>query len=121
MTPLDVSRRRRGVASAALALAVLAAPVSVGAQVAPTESASASVLSLPDGPGSVSGLARAAELDVFSGQVQYSVPIRTPGAGGQSPSVALSYSGALGNGPLGIGWALASPAIRRTLRDGVPR
>jgi RHS repeat-associated protein len=101
------------------ALAALAAPAH--AQVAPTPSLSASTVTLPDGPGSVAGLATPAELDLFSAQVEYSLPIRVPTAGGLSPSVALTYSGALGNGPLGIGWTLAAPAIRRSLREGVPR
>jgi RHS repeat-associated protein len=91
------------------------------AQVAPTGAISATTVKLPDGPGSVAGLAKPAELDLFSAQVSYSVPIKVPAAGGLSPSVSLSYSGALGNGPAGIGWALAAPAIRRSLREGVPR
>jgi RHS repeat-associated protein len=106
----------------ALAAAVIAATASdVSAQVAPTGAIGASTLKLPDGPGSVAGLATPAELDLFSGQVSYSVPFKVPAAGGLSPSIALAYSGALGNGPAGIGWALSAPAIRRSLRQGVPR
>jgi RHS repeat-associated protein len=103
----------------ALVCALIAGPAR--AQVAPTASASATTVTLPSGPGSVAGLASPAELDVFSGQVGYSVPIRVPTAGGLSPSIALTYSGALGNGPLGIGWTLGAPAIRRSLKGGVPR
>jgi RHS repeat-associated protein len=99
---------------------LLCAPRTPAAQVAPTGAISATTVKLPDGPGSVAGLAKPAELDLFSAQVSYSVPIKVPG-GGVSPSVSLSYSGALGNGPAGIGWALAAPAIRRSLREGVPR
>jgi RHS repeat-associated protein len=91
------------------------------AQVSPTPSLSAATVTLPDGPGSVKGLSDAAQLSSFSAQVQYAVPIRVPSAGGLSPSVSLSYSGALGNGPVGIGWTLSAPAIRRTLNEGVPR
>ena len=72
---------------------------SAGAQVAPTPSVSASTLKLPDGPGSVKGLADPASVSVFTGQVGYAVPIGTPSVGGLSPSLALTYSGALGNGP----------------------
>ena len=39
---------------------------------------------------------------------------------GSTPKVALSYSGALGNGPIGIGWTLALPRIERALRHGRP-
>ncbi|MCE9573340.1 MAG: FG-GAP-like repeat-containing protein [Deltaproteobacteria bacterium] len=108
----------------ALLAAVLAVTATTGgvalAQVAPTGAVGASTVKLPDGPGSVAGLAKPAELDLFSAQVGYSLPIKVPSGGGVSPSVAVSYSGALGNGPLGVGWQLAAPAIRRSLAHGVP-
>ncbi len=110
----------RLLASLVVALGVAASTAAV-AQVAPTGSLGGSTVKLPDGPGSVAGLAKAAELDLFSAQVGYSLPIKVPAGGGVSPSVALSYSGALGNGPLGVGWQLAAPAIRRSLHHGVPR
>jgi RHS repeat-associated protein len=102
------------------ALALLGATRTAHAQVSPTPSLSAATVTLPAGPGSVKGLAEPAQMGLFSGQVQYSVPIRVPTAGGLSPSVGLSYSGALGNGPLGIGWTLGVPAIRRSVSQGVP-
>ena len=78
-------------------------------------------LKLPAGPGSVRGLADDAEANLFTGEVQYKVPVDLPGAvRGFRPSLDLQYSGALGNGPMGIGWTLAVPQIRRTLRLGVP-
>ena len=82
---------------------------------------SASKLKLPDGPGSVRGLADAASLNVFSAQVSYSVPIQLPrGRGGFGPELAISYSGELGNGPIGLGFTIGEIAIRRSLRHGVP-
>jgi RHS repeat-associated protein len=82
---------------------------------------SATTVKLPDGPGSVEGLNDKATVEVFSGQVAYSVPIDLPqGPGGFGPSLSLAYSGDLGNGPLGIGWALGSASIRRSLHHGVP-
>jgi RHS repeat-associated protein len=78
-------------------------------------------LRLPDGPGSVRGLADSPTVNVFSAQVSYSIPIELPqAAGGFSPQLALSYSGDLGNGPLGIGWTLSPACIQRSLRLGVP-
>src|SRR6185369_14873856 len=57
----------------------------------------------------------------FSGQIGYQVPITLPaGPGGFGPSMGLRYEGDLGNGPLGIGWALDSIMIRRSERRGVP-
>src|ERR1043165_7607809 len=69
-------------------------------------------LKLPSGPSSVRGLADEPAVDPFMAQLSYSVPIELPaGLGGLAPALALGYSGALGNGPLGIGWTLAETAI----------
>ncbi|MFH0902371.1 MAG: SpvB/TcaC N-terminal domain-containing protein, partial [Pseudomonadota bacterium] len=106
-------------ASLLLLLAALA-PTSAQAQVEPAKSFSPTTLKLPDGPGSVQGLADSVSIGMFSGQAEYSVPIAVPATGGLAPSLALDYSGALGNGPIGVGWALRVPAIRRSLRQGVP-
>src|SRR5690606_9766029 len=67
---------------------------------------SASKAKLPDGPGSVRGLADAADVQIASAQVQYSIPIAVPTTVGPSPAVSLSYRGDLGNGTLGVGWSL---------------
>ncbi len=109
----------------ALALAVVLVPASggrAGAVGGPAPgSLSAQTLQLPAGPGSVRGLAASPELDAFSGQVRYAIPIELPKAArGFAPSLALTYAGELGNGPLGIGWTLGLPEVRRSLRRGVP-
>jgi len=84
--------------------------------------ATAQTLKLPDGPGSLKGLASDPSVNVFSGQISYEVPIELPGARrGFSPSLALGYRGDLGNGPLGVGWSVRQVAIRRSTRLGVPR
>jgi RHS repeat-associated protein len=78
-------------------------------------------LTTPDKPASVKGLADPASVKVFSGQVEYSVPIvMPPGRAGFGPSLSLAYSGDLGSGPLGVGWTLGTFAIKRSLREGVP-
>jgi RHS repeat-associated protein len=82
----------------------------------------AQTVRLPDGPGSVHGLADPASIKVFSGQVGYSIPIALPaGRAGFGPSLALTYSGEFGNGPVGVGWTIGVMGIRRTLTEGVPR
>jgi len=79
-------------------------------------------LKLPSGPSSVRGLADEPSVDPRSGEVAYQVPIELPaGYGGLTPSLALTYDGALGNGAIGIGWSLAQPQIRRSTRLGVPK
>lgn len=78
-------------------------------------------LKLPSGPNSVRGLAEEPEIDPFYGQIGYSVPIEVPeGYGKLAPSLALTYSGALGNGALGIGWTMPGARIERSQRLGVP-
>ena len=84
-------------------------------------SATATKVVVPDGPGSVRGLGDDASVNVFSGQLDYAVPMELPkGRGGFGPSLSLGYSGELGNGPVGIGWSLGLAAIRRSTRHGVP-
>ena len=90
------------------------------AQAGPTE-APAAVTSLPSGPGSVSGLSSTTDVSPFNGQVSWSIPLPLPpGRAGFGPGHALSYSGSLGNGPLGIGWSLGVPQLRRSTLEGVP-
>ncbi|WP_224362737.1 FG-GAP-like repeat-containing protein [Hyalangium versicolor] len=81
----------------------------------------AQTLKLPDGPGSVRGMADDPSVEVFSGQVSYQVPLDVPaGVAGFAPKLSLSYSGEVGNGPLGVGWALPQMALKRSVRLGVP-
>jgi RHS repeat-associated protein len=83
--------------------------------------ASAQTVVRPDGPASVRGLSDAASVHIFSGQVSYSIPFELPtAAAGFGPKLALQYSGALGNGSVGVGWSLGTFEIRRSERHGVP-
>ncbi len=82
---------------------------------------SPTTLKLPDGPASVRGLDDGASVDTFDGQLTYAVPIEVPaGPGGLKPHLSVAYSGALGNGAIGVGFALGGVAIQRSLRHGVP-
>ncbi|HTE53482.1 MAG TPA: FG-GAP-like repeat-containing protein [Kofleriaceae bacterium] len=119
-------RARRAVSLASMlttglaaALAVPATALAVGG---PAPGAvTAETVKLPSGPGSVRGLADDASVSAFTGQVQYGVPIELPaGPGGLAPTLSLGYDGGLGNGPLGVGWELTQPGVRRSLRLGVP-
>lgn len=124
---MRATRRRGGTArtfamlSASLisTFAVTRGAHAVGPQ--PAGAVTPQTVKVPDGPGSVRGLANDATVSSFTGQVSYQIPIELPGGpGGFAPKLALSYHGALGNGPLGLGWSLGQPAIRRSLRLGVP-
>jgi RHS repeat-associated protein len=83
--------------------------------------ASAQTVKLPDGPASVRGLADSPSVGLFSGQIAYPVPLDLPaGRAGFGPAMSLHYSGSLGNGTVGVGWALDTIAIKRSEREGVP-
>src|SRR5262245_59913484 len=113
---------RRGALVGAVAASLLLLPRAAEALEGPSPgAASASTIKLPDGPGSVRGLADPATVNVFTGQVGFQIPIRFPsGRAGLTPSLALRYSGALGNGVIGIGWTFDAPMVRRSDRRGVP-
>lgn len=104
-----------------LAASLGAAPVATAAPPAPG-ALTPDRVKLPSGPGSIRGLAAEPEVDPFYGQVKYEVPIDLPaGLGALAPKLSLSYTGVLGNGPLGIGWSLPSVRIARSTRLGQPR
>src|SRR6188472_4269681 len=84
--------------------------------------ASAQTVKLPDGPGSIRGLSASPEVRAFTGQASYQVPFELPAAaGGFQPSLALTYQGGAGNGPVGLGWHIEYPRIERSTRLGTPR
>ncbi|MFO0748155.1 MAG: toxin TcdB middle/N-terminal domain-containing protein [Myxococcota bacterium] len=109
------SRFRIG-ACAALALAC-ATPVARA-----QTGASDDRVSLPEGPGSLSGVGDDTAVNSNMGQMGYAVAIETPsGFTGMTPQLALEYSSASGNGVVGLGWSIAMPAIERLTLHGVPK
>ena len=110
------------VAATAAAWAILAGAQSAWALEGPAPGAvSPNTLKLPDGPASVHGLGDKVSTNLFTAQVGYSVPLELPaGVGGFGPHLAITYSGELGNGPVGIAWSLPTIEIRRSTRHGVP-
>jgi RHS repeat-associated protein len=103
-------------------LVVLAGTTPIARAARPTPGALApDRIKLPAGPNSVRGLADEPTVDPFYAQIGYAVSIDVPaGYGKLAPALALTYSGALGNGPLGIGWSMPGTRIERSLRLGVP-
>ena len=78
--------------------------------------------SLPKGGGAISGIGESFQPDLFTGTVDFTVPISTSeGRDGFGPALALSYSSGHGNGPFGLGWTLSTPRITRKTARGVPR
>ncbi|MBW7864420.1 MAG: VCBS repeat-containing protein [Candidatus Hydrogenedentes bacterium] len=102
----------RGRARAALVLA-LCALAAAPAGAADKNGVSLRSVSLPSGPGSISGLGGEFEPDLPNGFASYEVPILVPaGANGMAPEVVLSYVGGVGNGILGFGWDMVLPFVR---------
>ncbi|XXF79241.1 toxin TcdB middle/N-terminal domain-containing protein [Myxococcaceae bacterium GXIMD 01537] len=80
------------------------------------------VISLPTGPGSISGLGEQFEPNLNTGSGSYAVKLAVPpGTAGLQPSLALAYDSGMGNGSLGIGWALEAGGIQRQTDKGLPR
>ncbi|KAA0974841.1 SpvB/TcaC N-terminal domain-containing protein [Pseudomonas sp. ANT_H12B] len=57
----------------------------------------------------------------ITGSASFELPLPMSGGRGFDPSLALSYSSQIGNGPFGIGWSMTVNAITRRTSRGVPR
>ncbi|HKX62220.1 MAG TPA: SpvB/TcaC N-terminal domain-containing protein, partial [Verrucomicrobiae bacterium] len=80
-----------------------------------------SAISVPKGPGSIEGLGESFQPSLNTGTAKYGVGLQLPpGTAGQTPSLALSYEGGGGNGPLGLGWALPAAYIHVRTDKGIP-
>jgi hypothetical protein len=79
------------------------------------------VVSLPDGPGSISGLGEAFEPRLNSGTTSYSIQLKVqPGRAGHAPRIVLGYNGGSGNNVFGLGWSLTAGHIQRRTAKGMP-
>ena len=79
-------------------------------------------VSLPKGGGAIRGIGEKFSTNPVTGTASFTVPVYTsPGRAGFGPQLSLSYDSGSGNGPFGIGWQLAVPAITRKTDKGLPR
>lgn len=79
-------------------------------------------LSLPKGGGAVRGIGEKIAAAPVTGTGSMSVPLNlSPGRSGFGPQLALSYDSGSGNGSLGFGWSMSSPAITRLTDRRLPR
>lgn len=79
-------------------------------------------ISLPKGGGAIRGIGEKFAANPVTGSGSMSVPLSiTPGRGGFSPQLSLSYDSGAGNGPFGFGWTLALPSINRKTDKGLPQ
>ena len=78
-------------------------------------------VSLPKGGGAIRGIGEKFSANPVTGTGSLSVPIAlSPGRGGFSPQLALSYDSGAGNGPFGLGWGLSLPSVTRKTDKGLP-
>jgi RHS repeat-associated protein len=79
-------------------------------------------ISLPKGGGSIRGIGEKFEVNAVTGTGALSIPIAlSSGRDGFVPTLALTYDSGRGNGPFGLGWSVAVPAITRKTDKGLPR
>lgn len=80
------------------------------------------VVSLPKGGGAIQGIGEAFAVNPANGTCSFSIPLPAPaGRGGFGPALSLAYDSGSGNGPFGLGWSVAVPAVSRRTDRGVPR
>ncbi len=104
------------------ALAACGLAVSGGARAADKSSARPNVISVPSGPGSLTGLGESFEPNLNTGSARETVKLEVPpGTAGLAPALALSYDSGNGNGPVGLGWSLGLSTIQVQTEKGLPR
>src|SRR3954447_10527992 len=104
------------------AVALAIAGAAGGAAHAEKSGVRPNVISLPGGPGTMSGLGEQFEPTLNTGSATYKVALDVPpGTAGFAPRLALRYDSGQGNGTVGIGWSLEVGAIQRMTSYGVPK
>ena len=79
-------------------------------------------VSLPKGGGAIAGIGEKVSANPVSGSASGSLPLPlTPGRGGFTPGLSLTYDSGARNGPFGLGWRLTLPSVRRKTDKGLPR
>src|SRR3989442_694815 len=85
-------------------------------------STGAPTITLPKGGGAIRGMGEKFAANPVTGTGAMTIPIATsPGRSGFGPQLSLSYDSGAGNGPFGLGWSLALPAITRKTDKGLPQ
>jgi hypothetical protein len=107
-----------GLVGAAVAAILLAASPARGEK----SGVRPNVISVPSGPGTISGLGEQFEPTLNTGSATYAVNLDVPpGTAGLAPGLALHYDSGQGDGIVGIGWSFDVGAIQRQTDHGVPR
>jgi RHS repeat-associated protein len=114
---------RRGRFSRARAAATLIVAVAfAGSAQADKSGVRPNVISVPSGPGTISGLGEQFEPTLNTGSATTGVALQVPpGTAGFAPTLGLRYDSGQGDGVAGMGWSLDAGAIQRQTDHGVPR
>jgi RHS repeat-associated protein len=79
-------------------------------------------ITLPKGGGAIKSIDDKFQVNAVNGTATYSVPLPiSPGRGGFTPSLTLSYNSGGGNSIFGIGWGMDVPAIHRKTDKELPQ
>lgn len=78
-------------------------------------------ISLPKGGGALKGIDEKFSVNALNGTagLEIGFPL-TPGRGGFTPALSLSYNSGSGNSPFGLGWNLSLPSIQRKTDKKLP-
>ena len=74
----------------------------------------------PKGGGALKSIDEKFSVNAVNGSSSISIPIPVTSARALTPSMALSYNSAAGNGPFGMGWILSTPSISRSTSRKLP-
>ncbi len=78
-------------------------------------------INLPTGGGAIRGMGEKFSVSAATGTGTLAVPVPlSAGRSGFTPQLSLGYDSGAGNGPFGIGWSMALPAITRKTDKGLP-
>ncbi len=79
-------------------------------------------ISLPKGSGAIKGIDEKFSVNPVNGTAALEIPLPlSPGRGGFTPALSLSYNSGGGNGECGLGWNLGLPAISRKTDRQLPQ
>jgi RHS repeat-associated protein len=92
-----------------------------GNEDSPFYKSAAPSISLPKGGGALKGIDEKFSVNAVNGTAGMEIPLPlTPGRGGFSPALSLSYNSGGGNSEFGLGWGLSLPAIQRRTDRKLP-
>lgn len=88
----------------------------------PYYKSSAPSISLPKGGGALKGIDEKFTVNAVNGTAGVEIPLPlTPGRGGFTPALSLSYNSGSGNSAFGLGWNLGLPSIQRRTDKQLPQ